>query len=239
MNYKECKVISSMEKSTEPLVSTVPMDEFTQMVQNNFDYEFNGESKFYPYKLPSAVRDSLGEFKSIVIVGASGSGKSTLLKEFPFYHKAQNKYDDRAIVSNFESPQEASEKLSSVGLNSMPTWCRPRRVLSVGEGFRADLALNIESNTIFDEFTSTVDRTVAMSTCNSIKKLIDTNEYKNIVFSSCHSDYIDYLNPELVIDLDEEKVYDCRGEVLGKPLRSMFTSPLQRTSGTYLGSITI
>ena len=37
------------------MISIVPCDEYTQMVQNNFDYTFTGESKFYPYELPKVL----------------------------------------------------------------------------------------------------------------------------------------------------------------------------------------
>ena len=80
MEYTECKTIATLKKKKEPLISCVPCDEYTKMVQNNFDYEFTGESKFYPYELPKEI-DNM-EFQIMVITGASGSGKSTLLKEF-------------------------------------------------------------------------------------------------------------------------------------------------------------
>ena len=121
----------------------------------------------------------------------------------------------------------------------MPVWCRPRNVLSVGEGFRADLALNLDIYTIFDEFTSTVDRNVAKSTCNGIQKYIRKNNLHNVVFSSCHKDFIPFLKPDIVIDLDEEKVFDCRGECLGETLRYEYTNQTPKTCGAFLGVITI
>lgn len=121
----------------------------------------------------------------------------------------------------------------------MPVWCRPRNVLSIGEGFRADLALNIESERIFDEFTSTIDRNVAKSTCNSIQRYIRDNELSRVVFCSCHNDYIPFLKPDIVVDLDEQKVYDCRGKCLGETLLSMCTSQTTKTYGECLGSIII
>lgn len=150
MEYFECPILCKIKKKSEPLISKVPTDEFTDMVQKNFDYEFNGETKFYPYELPKEVLNI--DFNILAIVGASGKGKSTLLKEFKGYHNCDNKYDNsKAIVSNFSDPETASYKLSAVGLNSLPIWCKPRKVLSIGEGFRADIALNLESYTIFDE----------------------------------------------------------------------------------------
>lgn len=215
MDYRECPILCNIKRKSEPLISTVPIDEFTQMVQNNFDYEFTGESKFYPYQLPKEV---LGlDFSILVITGGSGRGKSTLLKEFDDRYSFNTKtYDNtKALVSNFNTPTEASYKLSAVGLNSMPVWCRPRNVLSVGEGFRADVAINLESFKIFDEFTSTIDRNVAKSTCNGLQRYIRDNNLTNIVFCSCHKDYIPFLQPDIIVDLDEEKVYDCRGNCLG------------------------
>jgi len=59
--------------------------------------------------------------------------------------------------------QVAYQKLSAVGLNSVPSWCRPYHVLSNGEQFRARMAAMLNSDTSFDEFTSVVDRTIAKS----------------------------------------------------------------------------
>ena len=119
MNYCECEVLYNITKKKTPLISSVPIDEYTKMVQNNFDYEFKGESIFYPYELPHEILTM--DFGILAIVGASGSGKSTLLKEFEGYHVDNRKYDSsKAIVSNFDTPEDASFKLSAVGLNSMP-----------------------------------------------------------------------------------------------------------------------
>ena len=239
MEYFDCPVVCKLERKKTPLIATVPTDEFTKMVEANFDYDFTGESKFYPYACPPQVNDAL-DFNILVITGASGKGKSTFLKEFKGYKTNAKVYDStKAIVSNFSTPQEASEKLSAVGLNSMPVWCRPRNVLSVGEGFRADLALNIDNYTIFDEFTSTIDRNVAKSTCNSIQKYIRNKNITNVVFCSCHKDYIPFLKPDYVIDLDLEKLFDCRGNCLGETSRSKSTSQQIKRFGAYLGSITI
>lgn len=235
MNYTECPVICDLQRKQEPLITRVKLDEFTDMVQTNFDYVFTGESIVYPFAMPKIDTD----FKILCIVGASGSGKSTLLREFDGYNINTREYNNEAIVSNFASPVDASERLSAVGLNSMPVWCRPRRVLSVGEGFRADLALNLNSYTIFDEFTSTIDRNVAKSTCNGVKRYIDDKKLHHIVFCSCHKDYIPFLRPDIVIDLDTEKVYDCRGTDLGETLPYRFIDPMPRICGEYLGSIII
>ena len=238
VKYNDCKILCKIKRKEKPIITKVPTDEFTNMVQNNFDYEFTGESSFYPYELPTEI--SKMDFNILAIVGASGSGKSTLLKEFNGYNDSNSKkYNNNAIVSNFNTPEEASERLSAVGLNSMPVWCRPRNVLSIGEGFRADLALNLNSYTIFDEFTSTIDRNVAKSTCRGIKRFIEEKGLHNVVFCSCHKDFIPFLQPDIVVDLDEENVYDCRGECLGETLPYKSIKPLPKICGECLGSITI
>ena len=244
MNYQNCKILCTLQHKDEPLISKIPCDEYTQLAQSYFDYEFVGESKFYPYKLPK-ILDEI-DYKSLVITGRSGAGKSQLLREFPFFYKKIKKYDNsKSVISNFDftDKEDCMDRLASVGLSTVPTWCRPRNVLSVGEGFRADLALNIQSEMCFDEFTSTVDRNVAISTVIGVKKYIEKHNLKKVVLCSCHKDFIDYLEPDIVIDLDDEKVYDCRGVSLKKEssclsMRSQ-TTQKKKTSGNYLGSIII
>ena len=71
-----------------------------------------------------------------------------------------------------EVANEAIDKLTAVGLNSVPSWVRPYEVLSTGEKFRADLSRRLKDNAVIDEFTSVVDRNVAKSCCVSISKYI-------------------------------------------------------------------
>jgi len=242
MEYTDCPIFCEIKHQSEPIITRVPLDEFTAKAEECFDYDFDGESKVYPYELPEQIKNI--DFKMLVITGASGSGKSTLLKEFMkddrYRTSEYKKYShDKAIISNFKDPDTAVERLSAVGLNSIPVWVRPRRVLSVGEGFRADVALNIDNYVIFDEWTSTIDRQVAKSTCNGIKRFIDKNKLHNIVFCSCHKDYINYLKPDFVIDLDTEKVYDCRNADLDFQSASASTKPKTKIAGAFLKNIII
>lgn len=200
--------IFDLVREKEPLVSRVILDESLNKLNSCFDYDFEGENKFYPFKLPEFLKNL--NFQILVITGASGSGKSTFSK---YFGQEENiTWDNsKAIISNFEDADDAVRKLGAVGLNSIPTWCKPRNVLSVGEGFRVDLARRIKSNCVIDEFTSTVDRNVALSCANSIGKYIRMNNLQKCVFVSCHKDFIDTLCPDYVIDLDDEAVYDTRG----------------------------
>lgn len=168
------------------------------------------------------VPEGLPKFSCLAIVGRSGSGKTTLLRDLEKkgkFHFPRNQFDNtKAIVSNFSSKDDAIERLSAVGLKSIPTWVKPRNVLSVGEGFRADMALNIEDYVMLDEFTSTVDRNVARSCCTSLGKYIRRTGKKGVVVCSCHKDYIEYLKPDFVIDIDDLKVYDLRNQDLSRTI---------------------
>lgn len=200
--------IGELKKSKTPLKSKVQLDEFTNIASKNFDFDFNGENEFFPFEFNDILKEL--DFNILCIVGASGSGKSTFSKYFG--EEEQLIYDNnKAIISHFENPNDAIEKLIGVGLNSIPTWCKPRNVLSVGEGFRVDLARRIKNNCVIDEFTSTVDRNVALSCAKSLGNYIRKKNLKKCVFVSCHKDFIDTLCPDYIIDLDDQKIYDARG----------------------------
>lgn len=122
----------------------------------------------------------------------------------------------KSIASNFSSFEEASSMFGAVGLNSVPTWCKPYNVLSNGERFRADMARQLKSGALIDEFTSVVNREVAISCSCSISKYIKANGLHNIVFASCHDDIVPYLNPDWVYNTDEHEFYT--GRYLRQPL---------------------
>ena len=37
--YSDCKVLCNLTRKKEPLITNVELDEYTDMVQKNFDYE--------------------------------------------------------------------------------------------------------------------------------------------------------------------------------------------------------
>lgn len=205
--HEYIRKICDLEKSSVPLTTKVEIDEYTDIAQANFDYQFDGVSKFYPFLMNEDIAEL--DFNILAIVGASGSGKSTFSKYYG--EDEQLEWDNnKAIISHFDSPSEACEKLIASGISSIPTWCKPRNVLSVGEGFRADIARKLKDNCVIDEFTSNVDRNVALSCAASISKYIRQKNLKKCVFVSCHKDFIDTLCPDYVIDLDDQCVYDTR-----------------------------
>jgi len=197
------KLIEKLERETEPLVSSVERDEFITASEKAFDCAFDGTSKFYPWKVPTKIPKN---FKLGVIVGSSGSGKSTLLKKFGIEEKP-DWFPNKSIISHFESPDDAINKLGSVGLNTVPSWYKPYDVLSNGEKFRADLARKLKSGAVIDEFTSVVDRTVAKAASISLSRYIKTNDLENVVISTCHQDILDWLEPDWVLDTDTGELF--------------------------------
>lgn len=243
-SWENAPVLCELKRSSVPLVSRVPIDEGINLIKKAFDYEFTGESKVYPFEIPNEILNL--DVNIIQIVGPSGSGKSTLLKAFEKagWHFPNKTYaKSKAIISNFpDNPKKGKARLTAVGLSSIPKWCRPRNVLSTGEGFRADLALNLESKVMIDEYTSVVNRECAMSASHSVQKYIRKNNLKNIIFCGCHYDIIPMLKPDILVDLNTGKVYDLRGFRLGKSSTSpssKFAETRSERSGKYSLRITI
>ena len=184
-------------KNTKPLTTPIILDKAITIIERSFDCTSGDVSEFYPWVKPEMSDD----FNIGVIVGASGSGKSTLLREFGTEENPKWMLDD-SIISQFESVDEGINLLTAVGLNSVPSWYKPYRILSNGEQFRADLARKIKDNAVIDEFTSVVDRNVAKAASVALVRYIRKNNLKNIVLSTCHRDILDWLEPDWVIDTD-------------------------------------
>jgi len=191
-------------KSMIPLTSSVVKDNFILASEKAFDCIFNGTSLFYPWEQPKSLPQT---FKLGVIVGGSGTGKSTLLKSFgqenvPIWDS------NKSILSHFENPNEAINKLGAVGLNTIPSWYKSYDVLSNGEKFRADLSRKIISGAVIDEFTSVVDRNVAKAASVSLSRYMKNNDISNVVLATCHRDILEWLKPDWVIDTDTGEFYE-------------------------------
>jgi energy-coupling factor transporter ATP-binding protein EcfA2 len=186
--------MSLFDDAPNTLTSSVRVDDTVRQLAAAFDYPFDGNSTFTPPTLRYPKHFTIG-----LIVGPSGSGKSTLLREFG--EEAQPQWDtDRAVCSHFASADDARDRLGAVGFNSIPSWMRPYHVLSTGEKFRADTARRLCDGAVVDEFTSVVDRNVAKSCANSIRRYVDQKGLTGLVFASCHYDIIEWLRPDWVFD---------------------------------------
>ncbi|MBL8799669.1 MAG: ABC transporter ATP-binding protein, partial [Planctomycetia bacterium] len=86
--------------------------------------------------------------------------------------------------------------------SSPPAWLRPYRLLSTGQQFRAETARRIacalyspQHLVVFDEFTSTVDRTVAQLGSAAVAKAVRKHGIRFIAVT-CHEDVLDWLQPD-------------------------------------------
>lgn len=203
--------VYKLERSNIPLTSAVLIDDITREALKPFDLDPDVPTRFYPFILPEEARKGFGIG---VIVGRSGSGKSLLLSEY-----GKNKLtvwdNSRSITSHFHSAKIASDRFYATGLNSVPAWKQAFNTLSNGEQFRANLARRLEDNARIDEFTSVVDRDVAVSVSTSISRYIRKIGLSNVVLATCHRDVIGWLNPDWIIDTDSCK-FITRAE-FGKP----------------------
>ena len=145
-----------------------------------------------------------------LIVGNSGTGKTSIARHV-FGDFSSCEWDEGPIVENFDKNLKMDEityALGSVGFNSVPYWLKSFNVLSNGEKSRVELArLATEKNlTVYDEFTSLVDRDVAKSMSNSVQKLFRKLD-KQFVAVTCHHDVMEWLLPDWVYDTDEKRYY--------------------------------
>ncbi len=176
------------------LRSSVEENAYTDAVEKLFGLKTEGESIV-------TIKDNIALPKNWnigLLHGPSGSGKSTLLKKFG--NSEVPTWNEKSIISNFTnlSPEQATSLLTAVGFSSVPAWLRPFNCLSVGEQFRANLAKTLSEDRdvyVIDEFTSVVDRNVAKSVSNVLAKFIRRSN-KKVVLASCHSDILEYLQPD-------------------------------------------
>lgn len=180
------------------LTVSIEPDKFTEKVAQAFDLEFDGtiSTEIPDFSCPK-------DFNIGMIVGASGSGKTQILQNHFKVRTKQNIWlKNKAIVSHFETPEEAIEKLFACGLASVPTLCKPFHVLSNGEKYRAIVARKLGTGMILDEFTSEVNRETAKSLSVSLSKYIRSKDITGVVLSSCHKDIVEWIEPDWVFDCD-------------------------------------
>lgn len=225
------------------LTSQVKQDNYTEYIADKFDLHVSDTcTVLIPNKLNlSHLSDG---WKIGVICGGSGSGKSTILKSLckQITGKDDLNYpvfdNEKPLISNFDNmtPQEATLLLSQMGLACVPTWIRPYNVLSNGEQYRAQLAKLVadeqKGEIIFiDEYTSVVDRNVAMAMSNSLQKYVRRNN-KRIIVATCHYDVFDWLRPDWIYDLNKGGALS-QGDYLRRPRPKIELQVFRTTCDTW------
>ena len=182
-----------------------------------------------------------------LIVGGSGTGKSTIAKEVFGEHFVDFEYNSEAVIDDMpkdKSINDITKAFTSVGFASPPSWLKPYSVLSNGEKMRCDLAnciLQERDTIIFDEFTSVVNREVAKTGSYAISKAVRRLD-KKFIAVACHSDIIDWLEPDWIYNTDEQRVFFAKANTRDQKLTSKFTGlamQIRKEFGVYSGSIII
>ncbi len=152
-----------------------------------------------------------------LIVGPSGSGKSSVARQAlgdALYQPAPWPVD-HAVIDGFGDAllRDVTELLTTVGLGSPPSWVKPFGVLSQGEQMRCELAralLSAGPLVVFDEFTSTVDRTVAQACAAAVGKAVRSGRIaKRFVAVTCHYDVAPWLEPDWTLDMGQTPSGNC------------------------------
>lgn len=170
------------------------------------------------FHLDVELPDLDGDWAIGVVVGPSGSGKTSILRALvdegwrEWSTSGRWREKDKPIIEVLSDLSEAvggkgypgaTAALAAVGLGSVPSWLRPRSVLSMGEGFRADMARLLLDTTadyvVLDEFTSVLDRQVAQVGAGAFAKAWRKQGRKIVVFTP-HYDILDWVQPDWVID---------------------------------------
>ncbi len=182
-----------------------------------------------------------------LIVGGSGTGKSTIANEVFGSHFMQYDYKAAAVIDDMpkdKSIKDITKAFTSVGFASPPSWLKPYSVLSNGEKMRVDLAyciLQEKDIIIFDEFTSVVNREVAKTGSFAISKAVKKLG-KKFIAVACHSDIIEWLEPDWIYNTDEQMFFFALENTSGQKLSLKYTeliSTKEKRFGSLLKSIII
>jgi len=224
------------------LQSEIPNSFRTKMACDSLDINIEEKSK---HKLLIEGIKVPNDWSIGLILGASGSGKTTLAKEI----FGDDCFDDtinesKPIIDQLPKDlkyNDCANLLSGIGLTSVPCWVRPVYTLSNGQKARAKAVLQMTKNkdiSVIDEWTSVVDRQVAKVMSHCVQKFARRNK-KKIVLCSCHYDILEWLNPDWVIDCNDQKFYNRDLKKKEKNNLSLLSKKSVKTHGGILASIII
>lgn len=199
----------------------------------------------------------------VCFTGASGSGKSSLMRAAAqglaneehqtVLNLEELKLGDRILIESLDLPvAEAMGILAACGLSEARLLLRTPRELSDGQRYRFRLALAVSKKpdwVVADEFSATLDRTLAKVVAFNLRRLADRTGI-GFLLATTHEDIIADLAPSLHVRrrLDGQIDY-CRSEESPDPARKKnggsvslrtSTSPPERHAigRTSLGGIT-
>lgn len=187
-----------------------PIDETFRVskIRSAFDYQNKESEEHFKGEIVLPEKWQIG-----AIVGASGTGKTSIANKL-FEKEINQKYEytHASVIDDMPSEcsvEDITKMFYAVGFGSVPSWLKPFSVLSNGEKMRVELANRLLRNelSIFDEFTSVVDRNVAKTMCIATKNTMQKMPNKKLVVVSCHYDILEWLQPDWVFDTNEYRSF--------------------------------
>lgn len=177
------------------------------MVMDNFGIDFEQGS----HVIADEIDLSIEQGQIVAFTGESGSGKSTLMltvrKQLTEQGQSTLSLDEidlgeKILVDSIELPfEETLQVLSACGLGEAHLLLRTPQELSDGQRYRFQLAKAFSAKIdwiIADEYTATLDRTLAKVVSLNLNKL-NARTKSGILVATTHEDIIDDLAPHLQV----------------------------------------
>lgn len=151
----------------------------------------------------------------VLFTGESGSGKSSLMRGVvdALGERASDgarapvdisalELGDRTLIDSFIEPvDETMHLLSSCGLGEAHLMLRTPAELSDGQRYRFRLALGLAARPdwlVADEFTATLDRTLAKVVAFNVRRLADRTG-AGFLLATTHEDILADLSPDVLV----------------------------------------
>ncbi len=196
----------------------------TTQVMDSFGVDFETGQNIIAENFEIPIEPS----QIVCFTGESGSGKSSLMRAA--IRKLSDVLDidqidlgSKPLIDALELPvKQGMQILSACGLSEAQLMLRTPAELSDGQRYRFRLALAISKKPtwiIADEFTATLDRTLAKVVAFNLRKLSDRTSI-GFLIATTHEDIVEDLAPDLHIQctLGEPPRYSRNDSVKKKEL---------------------
>jgi ABC-type lipoprotein export system ATPase subunit len=174
----------------------------------------------------------------VLFVGPSGSGKSSLLRAAAEQLGAVDAFaaplpETPIIDALAGSVEDRLAKLAACGLSEARLLLRTPAELSEGQRYRFRLAYAFANGGApflsADEFTATLDRTLAKVVAFSVRKLV-TRTGVGLLAATTHEDVIDDLDPDVLVRCHGDGCFQLERRVRKRRFIS-FADEMQLTDG--------
>lgn len=233
----------------------------TSTVMDHFGIDFEQGEHIIADQLDLPISSG----RIVLFTGESGSGKSSLMRaamqQLPHGDAGDPpriltleslEFPRRSLIDILNMPvEEAMNLLSLCGLGEAHLMLRTPFELSDGQQYRFRLAMAISLNPdwiVADEFTATLDRTLAKVIAFNVRRLCDRQGI-GYLLATTHTDIVDDLAPDvhvrchldgqIEINPSQQQVDEpCKKKAFRLPVTSGFPPVPVATGRTSLGGIT-